>query len=495
MFYIECSGDVWRRVARTCAKRAGWTPSLWTAADVDEGPVRALFPGVAFTTGPDAALNLAPPSWPLASVSEAELRALAPDEAVAIMMMDRMDAAGNFDARARRAHYVDLVRVWAGALDHFRPQRVVFSLAPHLVFDYVLYALCRKRGIPTLMFERHGLPGWVFTVDAIDAPPKALECALAGKPPGLPAPYAAWLTKLFAGAESAVPANFAKKLAVYKTDTAQAGSLLRGLAFELKRAMVLLLRHGTAGPRNSYLRSARPPHGRPRWLESEWMRLQGLLKKRHLARKLRRLSSAPAAGETYVLLALHYQPERSTVPLGGVFGDQLLMVQVLSRTLPVGWKLYVKEHPWQLQPYGRGELQRSNDYYDRIAQLPNVRLLPADAPTPILIDGARAVATVSGSVGWQAMCRGVPALVFGEAWYRLCEGAFRIRDESDARRALSAIASGARVESQAVEHFAAALAAICVPGVLEPAIESVQGLDMDAAANAMADALLTHKRA
>jgi hypothetical protein len=496
VFYIECAGDIWRRVAQTCARRAGWTPSLWTAGEADEASVRGLFPAVAFMTGPDAALNLARPAWPLASVSETDFEALASAEAVALMMMDRMDAAGSFDTGSRRVHYRQLVRTWAGALEHFRPERVIFSLAPHLVFDYVLYALCRQRGTPTVMFERHGLPGWVFTLDAIDAPPRALERALgSGAPHSLPAPYAAWLQKLSAGAEGAVPANFAKKLAAYRTDATQAGSLLRGLAFELKQATVLFLRHGPAGSRNSYVRSARPPHGRVRWLEYECLRLRGLLKKRRLARELQRVASAPAEGEPYVLLALHYQPERSTVPLGGVFGDQLRIVEMLSRTLPAGWKLYVKEHPWQLQPYGRGELQRSEGYYAATAQYANVRLLPADAPTPLLIDGARAVATVTGSVGWQAMCRGVPALVFGEAWYRLCDGAFRVRGESDAHHALAAIAAGARVPREAVERFAAALAAICVPGVLEPAIESVEGLDMDAAATAMAGALLEHHAA
>jgi hypothetical protein len=496
VFYIECSGEIWRKVAQACAGRGGWKPSLWTAGEADRDEVRALFRDVAFMSGPDAALALDPPAWPVAPVSEGDLRMLASYEPTALMMMDRMDGAGVFDIGARRAHFRQLVQIWTGALEHFRPRRVVFSLAPHLVFDYVLYALCRSRGIPTLMFERHGLPGWVFTLDAIDAPPKALERALASGEPGpLPAVYARWLQSLSAGAENAVPANFAKKLAAYKTKGRQADSLLRGLVFELKQATVLLLRHGPAGSRNSYLRSAKSPHGRARWLETLGMRLRGLLKKRRLARQLRRLATGPVQGEDYVLLALHYQPERSTVPLGGIFGDQLFIVGMLSRALPDGWKLYVREHPWQLQPYGRGELQRSEKFYACIARHANVRLLPIDAPTAALIDAARAVATVSGSVGWQALCRGVPALVFGEAWYRLCGGCFRVREEADARQALSKIAKGYRVPHQAVERFAAALATICVPGVLEPAIESAEGLDVDAAAEAMAGALLGHRAA
>ncbi|MEK7861651.1 MAG: hypothetical protein AAB295_00090 [Chloroflexota bacterium] len=494
VFYVECAGEIWREVAQACAARAGWIPVLWTGAADDEQPVRTLFPEVEFFSGPDAALNLIRPSWPVSAAPQ-DSQALAQSEAIAVQMMDRMDAGGSFAPEERRRHYRELLRVWAGALDHFRPERVVFSIAPHIVFDYVLYALCRQRCVPTLMFERHGLPGWVFTLDAIDVPSPALQRALGRSRAGttLPADYAQWLRGLSAGAATAMPANFRKKLALYKVDSAVAGgSMLRGAAFELKRALVLLARHGLQGPRNSYLRSSRPPHGRARWLETECARFEGLSRKRRLAAELGRLARGPVPGEPYVLMALHYQPERSTVPMGGAFGDQRLAVELLARALPQGWWLYVKEHPWQLQPFGRGEMQRDMDYYRELVRHANVRLLPLEADTSALIDGARAVATISGSVGWQAMCRGIPALVFGEAWYRACEGAFRLRSEDDTRSAFAAIASGYRAERAAVERFAAALAEVCVPGVLEPGIENVQGLDTQIAAQAMAGALIGH---
>jgi capsule polysaccharide export protein KpsC/LpsZ len=126
--------------------------------------------------------------------------------------------------------------------------------------------------------------------------------------------------------------------------------------------------------------------------------------------------------QDYVFLALHYQPERATVPLGGVFGDQTLIVDMLAKTLPKDWKLYVKEHPWQLQPFGWGEMQRTQEFYDTIAGYPNVVLVSRDVETSELVSGSKAVATVTGSVGWDALCSGIPVLVFGAAWYRDCAG-------------------------------------------------------------------------
>ena len=457
----------------------------------------AAFPAVEFRRGPDATLNLIEVTWPIAPLPAGLQEALAPEESIALHMMDRLDPGEGFGRVERQRHYQDLLRTWAGALEHFRPDCVVFSIAPHLVFDYVLYALCRHFGIRTVMFERHGLPGWVFPVHAIDQPSRDLVRAAARRSasaqPPVPAPYEEWLGGLVAGSDLAVPPNFRRKLELYRIDPdGGAGSPYRGLAYETKRALLLLLRHGLKGPRHSYLRSSRAPHGRASWLETARARFRGLLKKRRLARELGDLASDPIPGEAYVLLALHYEPERSTVPMGGPFGDQLLVVDLLARVLPEGWRLYVKEHPWQLQPFGRGEMGREADYYRRIAQHANVRIIAPGLQTADLIGSARAVATVCGSAGWQAVCRGVPAIVFGEAWYALCQGVHRVRDESDARAAMVAIASGARVPAQSVRRFVAALAEVCVPGVLEPALEDAGALDHEAAAVAMADALVRY---
>jgi hypothetical protein len=88
-----------------------------------------------------------------------------------------------------------------------------------------------------------------------------------------------------------------------------------------------------------------------------------------------------------------------------VFGDQTLIVDMLAKTLPKDWKLYVKEHPWQLQPFGWGEMQRTQEFYDTIAGYPNVVLVSRDVETSELVSGSKAVATVTGSVGWDALCR------------------------------------------------------------------------------------------
>ncbi|SFU91646.1 Capsule polysaccharide biosynthesis protein [Polaromonas sp. YR568] len=495
VFFMECAGPVWRTVAERCMAEAQWQPVLWTAAGGDAKPVAELCPEAIFLTGPDAALGLHVPSWPLPALDARLLADLAPAESIALHMMDRMDPAcgSGFPHDARRRHYHHLLRYWMGALNALNPDLIIFSISPHIVFDYILMALARHRGIPTIMFERIGMPGWVFPMRDFEHGSPQLRSALSSQPllpvERVPEAFRTWLLASIDG-QSAVPANFQKKLERYKlASNAEMPSMLRALAHEFKRAAALLRKNGLSPAPNSYLRSLRYPHGRCGPMETLASRLKGVLAKRRLMRFHDALTKADGA-EKYALLALHYQPERATVPMGAQFGDQLLIVDLLAKALPAGWKLYVKEHPWQLQSFGRGEVQRTEAFYAEIAAHPNVILLPRGASTAALVRGAQAVATVTGSVGWDALCAGVPVLLFGAAWYRDCPGAHQITSYAGLCEALGQIGAGHKPEREGLAAFCAALSGVCVPGVLEPELERTEHLSHEDAASAMAAALI-----
>ena len=135
----------------------------------------------------------------------------------------------------------------------------------------------------------------------------------------------------------------------------------------------------------------------------------------------------------YVFCAIHYQPEKTTCPLGGDFDDQLYMIELLSKTMPKGWVLYVKEHPSQfVTSYARyGEHFRSYAYYDKIKKLENVKLVSITTDTFNLIDNAKAVATVTSTSAWEAVIRGVPALTFGHSWFNYCNGVKYVESLND----------------------------------------------------------------
>ena len=125
----------------------------------------------------------------------------------------------------------------------------------------------------------------------------------------------------------------------------------------------------------------------------------------------------------FVYFPLQYQPEMTTSTLGGVFSDQLLAIEQVSVILPEDCSIYIKENPKQT---GR---MRSSVFFHRLLRIPNVKVLPSYANTYELIDHSLFVATITGTVGWEAICRGKNALTFGLCWYRSLTGVFHFQED------------------------------------------------------------------
>jgi len=137
------------------------------------------------------------------------------------------------------------------------------------------------------------------------------------------------------------------------------------------------------------------------------------------------LTQKRPAGEKYVYFPLHLQPELTTAALGDDYADQLLALERLSAWLPDDYMIYVKENPKQT------EKQRGPFFYKRLAALKNVRLLARDENSVELIQNSIAVATITGTAGWEALFYGKPVIIFGAAWYREFPGVYAFRSELD----------------------------------------------------------------
>ena len=124
----------------------------------------------------------------------------------------------------------------------------------------------------------------------------------------------------------------------------------------------------------------------------------------------------------FVYFPLQLQPEMTTSSLGGRFRDQAHAIETLADMLPDGVRILVKENPKQ------GSYMRGPMFFHRLRRIPSVTFLPSWADTHALTERARFVATITGTVGWEAVRLGKPALVFGAAWYRGLPGVHHIDD-------------------------------------------------------------------
>lgn len=156
----------------------------------------------------------------------------------------------------------------------------------------------------------------------------------------------------------------------------------------------------------------------------------------------------------YIYVPLHVQPEKTTVPEGGVYAQQWLLLNNLAHAIPEDWVVLVKEHPLTFSKfYSRIDNFRSKRYYLELMSLPKIKFVSLESENNDLIDNAKAVATVTGFAAFEAVARGVPALVFGHSPFVDCDGVFQARSEKNLRSALESIQKGYSISTEKVKQF------------------------------------------
>ncbi|SCY47604.1 hypothetical protein [Pseudomonas flexibilis] len=115
-------------------------------------------------------------------------------------------------------------------------------------------------------------------------------------------------------------------------------------------------------------------------------------------------------GESFVLYPLHKQPESSVDVLGDFYSDQLNLIKQIVRSLPAGYKLYVKEHSNAIG-------DRPLSFYREVERLPNAKLISPKADSFHLLKFASLVVTVSGTMAYEAGLLGRPVITFSDMFF------------------------------------------------------------------------------
>lgn len=468
--YIGFGSPVWVEIASSLQASMDLNPIYWSAHAGMQPLVRQAFPDVVFHERFQAARGVAPAEhahldpWPL---DQALLQSLAPLESTVLQMMERMDGGRTFLYGDRVALYHQLVRYWHSMLIQEKPSLLLFLSSPHFVYDFIAYYLAGVLGIRRLIFRHTSLPQLSYVGESIEAGSSGLRAAYrsavesSDETPVLLTPeneqYLSRLDNVYEGVEpdymrrQRAATSRRVTTALFRHPRAAVGSALAG-SKRVSHALVHRARAQTIVKSRN-----RPVEEAPSIFEYATLKLGAMAKLRRLKRTYDALASAPDLSVPYVFLALHFQPERTTSPEAGVFARQELIVSQLARHLPQGWRLYVKEHPTQFISENLfdsvGAQQRPDGFYRSISGHANVQLIPLDTNPFSLIDGARAVATATGTIGWEAVWRGRPVLTFGYPWYLGCEGVFQTMNDNDLQRAMASVHRGVVVERKRVRQF------------------------------------------
>lgn len=122
------------------------------------------------------------------------------------------------------------------------------------------------------------------------------------------------------------------------------------------------------------------------------------------------LYDAPDWNENFAFFPLQFEPESSLLHVAYFKTNQLEVIRQVARALPVGYKLYVKEHPTMV-------MYRPRSFYKELKKNPNVKLIDPTIKSFDIISRAKLITTITGSCGWEATLLKKPVITFGQAFY------------------------------------------------------------------------------
>lgn len=350
----------------------------------------------------------------------------------------------------RRHLYYNLLQYWSGVIKKLKPDLIIFPTVPHTVYNFVIYELAKIFGIKTIMFEDSWISDRLLIYNDWLEGSRVLKNELKknqGKNFAL-GDLSDDLRNYYLS-----QTNLEKdSTPIYMQHWKKQSSGLSLFLTKFKKVKSFI-KNGTIFQRGiMYIANQLKPN----------------LKKEYEA-----LQESPNFSKNFVYLPLSFQPERTTSPQGDMFVDQILMIEILASSLPKDWLIYVKEHPsqWWLKTKIFYSSSRYPGYYQKIAKIKNVKLVPININSFDLINKSGAVALATGTAGWEAILRSKPVLVFGYPWYRDCSCIFRVSSVEECQEALKKIAQGFTINQQAVINYLKSFDNATIHGYIESFIE------------------------
>lgn len=444
VLYNTCVADPFVFVAKKMQEDYGYEPVYWIGYDDDgsEELVKKYLPNTKYHPWRDAWKAIFPPEVEMKTKSVNQdidmLKVNAVYELQAIKMMDRLDADRySFNFMEREQFYLDLLKGWIACLDIYKPDVVISGVNPHRVYDYVLYVVCQNNGIPYLDFQYTLCTERTFCTDGHYTIGNIFEnsyndflkddnLSVNDLAPEIKKQY----EKVTKSYKEAAPSYMAAHDKNNKKYSNLFYLLVKGIT-----TYTIIGENSIKTKGNFSLKKKGVPmrYSRFSLYDTAKIKMDGLRYKKKLNKLYSSLTEMPAE-EKYILLPLHYQPEATTSPAGDIFVNQMLAVETLLKNTPEDYMIYVKEHPQQFQSHMVGEKSRIEEYYRYLSNLPRVKMMPLEINSYELMKNAVAVATVTGTVGWEAVMHRKPVIIFGIIWYEKMPGVLRVSDSASSAK-------------------------------------------------------------
>jgi len=123
---------------------------------------------------------------------------------------------------------------------------------------------------------------------------------------------------------------------------------------------------------------------------------------------------------------MHQEPERSLLIAAPYYTNQIETIRHIVKSLPVEYKLYVKEHYSQ----SLREWRPISDY-KKIMEIPNVKLFHPKVSIDELIKKCSLVITTGGTASFEAAFYKKPSIIFTDMGFNILPSVFRLKSLED----------------------------------------------------------------
>lgn len=454
VIYINCWVEPWVKVAQQLQEKYDYKPVWWIGYSKEDNSHQIIpqqFSDIIYQDNVDAWKGRFPKEIeekaPNYYLDVDFLKKHSQHELQAIKMMDRVDQdLHSFNFMERQRHFRNMLKSWMAVIDVVKPDLVISTAIPHRLYDYVLYWLCEEKGIPFLTIQHTQFPGrFYFSKNEFYTIGNRFVSDWHQYENKLNVDN--FLTEDIKLRFEKVTLDYENGAPVFIKTMSDREKKMEHPLFMIKRwfrKFTTVYRPYLLGQSadNTLIGLCAYEKRINKKIEESnsniYKHEKAILKANKYKKRLKEiyesLATPPDYNDTYVAFFLHYQPEATSCPGGDIFVDQRLCVELLLKYLPSNYKIYVKEHPHQFSRMKIGHTGRMRDLYDDLIKNDRVKLISTKIAPFDLISNAKAVSTITGTAGWEAMVRQKPVIAFGLCWYEnYSKGVLRITDEQSAK--------------------------------------------------------------
>jgi hypothetical protein len=291
-------------------------------------------------------------------------------------------------------------------LDEIRPTFLLTGITV-LHYHHIFYKICKARGIKILMMRPSYLAGKHIISNAIDTFDNQQHAS---------SYHFNDITEL---------QNFLKKYNATVQAKTHLSKYQRSKLDYLKAALYFLFSS------NSNIKTHYTYYGRSKFAVLKSMVIYELKTRYRKYFIDKNLSHDLEDKKPSIYLPLHIEQERSLLIAAPFYTNQLEMIKNIAKSLPVGYILYVKEHPVQIL---RGWRPISD--YKQIMNLPNVRLIHPSIKSDDVIKKSSLTISIGGTACVEAAFHNKPSIIFTDQDYSILPSVHKINTISELPNAI-----------------------------------------------------------